>query len=287
MDRTEMTAEDLDKEVREIKKAFEVLLLAIEAEGIESASGIAERIVARLDAVIGEMKEHYVRVVLDKKFRAFGDDQRRFEAFKASEKRSSEEFIDIVGRIERHIGVVDRELRMLAPQPPRFVHLAKVHWKKGIIVAAGLLVVVGVWSAVNSFKNRGKGLIGEYYTGTNFRKMVRRRRDLKIDFVLKNKSPIHGLTYDNFSVRWNGFLRVPVDGTYQILTRSDDGVRVWIDGEPVIDNWTVHRLMTDKATRVLKAGLSSIKIEWYQKKGGATMQLMWQMEGDAQPKIIE
>jgi len=113
------TPESLDQELRSVKKAFEVLLLAIEAEGIDSASDIASRIVDRIDHIIFEMKNGYVQRVLDDRFRPFAEDKERFAEFKSSGKKgSSNEFIEIVSRLERHIAAVDKEMHVLMPPPP-------------------------------------------------------------------------------------------------------------------------------------------------------------------------
>ena len=41
------------------------------------------------------------------------------------------------------------------------------------------------------------------------------------------------MTADNFSVRWNGRVQAPVDGKYRVTTVSDDGIRLWVNGEEV------------------------------------------------------
>jgi len=155
------------------------------------------------------------------------------------------------------------------------------------MAAAGVLVLWGIGSVVHNYATRGTGLIGEYYDGSSFRKLVRTRRDLKIDFDLNNRSPVRGLSDDNYSVRWTGSLRVPADGEYEFVTRSDDGVRLWIDNEMLVDNWTVHRAAVDKKAKVLSAGMHAIKLEWFQRRGPALMKLYWRMANDAQPRIIE
>jgi hypothetical protein len=280
--------ETLEEEVRSVKKAFEVLLLAIEAEGIASATEIAGRIVDRLDHIILELKNGYVQKILENKFRPFMEDRQRFAAYKSAEgKKTSEEFIELVSRLERHIAAVDREVKILIPQPPIFSVWYRRN-KRMLAITLATAAAVGVIAlGVRRIATSGKGLMGEYYSGMNFRKLESRRRDLTIDFVLRNKAPIRRLSADNFSVRWSGYLRIPEDGTYEFITRSDDGVHLWIDNKMVIDNWTVHRAITDKATMELKAGSVPIKLEWYQKRGPATMQLYWRSGSDAQPRLIE
>ena len=278
---------NLEQEIQSIKKAFEVLLLAIEAEGIESAAEIAGRIMSRLDHVVKEIKSGYVQTVLQKKFAPLADDHQKFAALAKEPAKHSEEFIDLVSRLEQHIATVDHEMRLLMPQEFWLLTALRRHWKKAAIVAASVLVVAGIWNVASVYLTQGKGLIGEYYSGTNFRKLVKKRRDLTIDFSLRNEGPVRGLPVDNYSVRWTGFLRVPEDGTYEFTVRSDDGVRLWLNEESLVDNWTIHRQATDKATRELQAGTYPIKLEWFQRRGPATMQLYWRSGRDAQPRLIE
>lgn len=287
-DRHELTDKNLPDEVRSIKKAFEVLLLAIEAEGIESAIEIADRVIDRLDRVIERMKAGYVQRILDRKFQPFSEDKRKFSEFRSAGKdRPSDQFIDIVSRLERHISFVDREMQILNPQPPIAVEWFKKRWKKLALVVVVVSAVVSLVVGVRDFLNRGKGLMGEYYNGPNFKKLMTRRRDLTINFELHGKGPVRRLGAENFSVRWTGFVRIPDDGSYEFDTRSDDGVRLWIDDAQVIDNWTVHREALDRTTLDLKAGLHAIRLEWFQRRGPATMQLYWRTATDPSPRIVE
>ncbi len=81
-----------------------------------------------------------------------------------------------------------------------------------------------------------------------------------------------------------GELRRPVDGAagpaatgdYRLTTVSDDGVRLWLDGRLLIENWTDHAPTEDHATVELVAGRpADLKVEYYQGGGGATARLKW------------
>ena len=80
----------------------------------------------------------------------------------------------------------------------------------------------------------------------------------------------------NFAARWTGRLDPPASGTYRVTTVSDDGVRLWLDGKLVIENWTDHAPTEDHATVELVAGRTvELKLEYYQGGGGSTARLMW------------
>jgi hypothetical protein len=61
-------------------------------------------------------------------------------------------------------------------------------------------------------------------------------------------------------------------GTYEFTTRSDDGVRVLVDGTPVIDKWIKQTATTWTGTRVLAAGTYTIVVEYFENNGRAVIQ---------------
>ena len=91
------------------------------------------------------------------------------------------------------------------------------------------------------------------------------------------------MTADNFSVRWTGRVEAPVTGTYRFSTVSDDGIRVWVNGQLVINNWTDHATTTNtSATIALTAGTRyAVRVDFYDHTGVATAQLQWSYPGQA------
>ncbi len=82
---------------------------------------------------------------------------------------------------------------------------------------------------------------------------------------------------DSVSARWTADLEVPFTETYQFTTTTDDGVRLWINDRQLIDNWTDHGTTDDVATVALVGGqFYRLRMEWYDKSGGAVAKLLWQ-----------
>jgi hypothetical protein len=79
---------------------------------------------------------------------------------------------------------------------------------------------------------------------------------------------------DEFSARWSRSIYFET-GTYQFTTQSDDGIRVYIDGDLIIDNWTEHALQTNTAEVTLAAGTHSVVVEYFEQKGLAVAKLTW------------
>jgi hypothetical protein len=80
----------------------------------------------------------------------------------------------------------------------------------------------------------------------------------------------------SFAVRWTGRILPPAAGTYRLTTVSDDGIRLWLDGKLLIENWSDHAPTEDHATVELVAGRpAELKVEYYQGGGGSTARLKW------------
>ncbi len=120
------------------------------------------------------------------------------------------------------------------------------------------------------------GLKADYFAGTNFDTLVLTRNDASVDNDWGNASPGNGVPADQFSVRWTGQLLPRYSETYTFITVSDDGVRLWIDGRLVINNWTIHLPSTNTGTITLSAGQSySIKLEYFDNTNSAVCRLFW------------
>ncbi|MFI0710189.1 alpha-L-fucosidase [Streptomyces inhibens] len=96
-------------------------------------------------------------------------------------------------------------------------------------------------------------------------------------------SPDPKIPADHFSTRWTGTIQPRFDETYTFTTVSDDTVRLWIDGKPVIDSATPHGPKVDKGTVTLKAGhRHSIRIDYTERTGEAHMKLLWSSPSQSQ-----
>lgn len=118
---------------------------------------------------------------------------------------------------------------------------------------------------------------GEYFNGDksdiNRRLMI--RCDKKIDFNWGNGSFIPGYIDDDFNVKWTGKISLQA-GTYTFIARADDGIRVTLDGKLIIDQWHDQAVKEFRATRTVSAGDHTIKVEYYENKGGAIAQFRWE-----------
>lgn len=97
----------------------------------------------------------------------------------------------------------------------------------------------------------------------------------KIDYRWGTSSPFPGtIPKDVFSVRWTRVVHFDA-GTFVFRTRSDDGIRVWIDNKKVIDQWNDHPMQTYELPYDLDEGDHTLKVEYYENKGLATVAFYW------------
>jgi len=120
------------------------------------------------------------------------------------------------------------------------------------------------------------GLQGEYFEGTEFNTLKGRRVDAVLDFDWGENPPMEGLPQHNWSARWTGFISVPQDGEFTFSLYSDDGARMWVGDEALVDNWRVQAPMTLGAQQTVAMEANRkypIRVEYFQGGGGAALRL--------------
>jgi DNA-binding beta-propeller fold protein YncE len=122
----------------------------------------------------------------------------------------------------------------------------------------------------------GTGLVGRYHNNMDFTAFVLSRTDATVNFNWGTGSPDPALGADTFSVRWTGRIQALYAETHTFYTESDDGVRLWVNGQSIIDNWTDHSPTENSGTIALAAGQKvDIRMDFYENGGGAVARLSW------------
>jgi hypothetical protein len=126
----------------------------------------------------------------------------------------------------------------------------------------------------------GPGLVAELYRDEDFQKKVKTRLDYQVHFNWGDGPPDPDVPADHFSIRWQGWLRVPRPGRYRLIVEADDGCRLYLNDlkVPLIDNW--KRL--DRAERVvtLNSNPHRLMLECHDTAGVARMYFRWLPEGE-------
>jgi hypothetical protein len=117
--------------------------------------------------------------------------------------------------------------------------------------------------------------LGSYYNGINFDALVFTRYDDVVNFNWRTKSPGSGVNSDNFSIRWQGKFYFDTY-LYQFTAISDDGVRVYLDGENIIDAWQVQSYVPHKVQKQISAGEHTVVVEYFESGVYAAVNVFWE-----------
>ena len=100
------------------------------------------------------------------------------------------------------------------------------------------------------------------------------------------QAPIDALPPNGFSARWTAEVTLP-EGVYRFITRSDDGIRVWIDGTRIIDNWTVHPEEVNTETIPLDEGTHAVRVEYFENTGLASVSVDWERVDQGEEESVD
>ncbi|HEY48339.1 MAG: hypothetical protein AMJ88_05245 [Anaerolineae bacterium SM23_ 63] len=104
------------------------------------------------------------------------------------------------------------------------------------------------------------------------------RNDQEINFNWGDGSPVAGFPDDDFSVRWMRSLDFE-PGKYRFYARADDGIRVYLDGNRIIDEWHHSGGTEVYSTDRILTGAHLIRIEYYEHEGNAKVEFWWEKVG--------
>jgi hypothetical protein len=121
-----------------------------------------------------------------------------------------------------------------------------------------------------------RGLRGEYFDNDDFTRAAMTRIDSRVSFTWGLSAPHPAMDPDYFSVRWTGRVEPSYGETYTFYVVSDDGVRLWVDGKLLIDDWKVRGTEERSGTVDLVGGRSyELKLEYFDCVSNAQVHLSW------------
>jgi len=112
--------------------------------------------------------------------------------------------------------------------------------------------------------------------------------DSSVDYNWGTNKPDALINENNFTARWEGYVKAPETGDYIFSTDSDDGVRLWIDDQLVIDNWTLHSATRDNSAviKLVNNKHYKIRMEYFEHKVDAVARLLWQPPSSNSAQVI-
>ncbi|MCX6049841.1 MAG: SH3 domain-containing protein [Chloroflexi bacterium] len=154
--------------------------------------------------------------------------------------------------------------------------------KLTLLIAIGLvlLITMGANAQTTGTTTPTAFWRGEYFNNTDLSGTpVLVRPEPTIDYNWGNASPAPPVVAtDRFSVRWTRILNLAA-GQYQFTATTDDGVRLWVNDQALIDQWAVHQAQPLTATVDLPGGDTLVRMEYFEDTGTAVAQLTWASVG--------
>lgn len=120
------------------------------------------------------------------------------------------------------------------------------------------------------------GFRAEYYARPDLTRLRLVRVDRRVDFDWSMAAPAASIPRESFSARWTAILRPRASEEHTFITETDDGVRLWVNDELLIDDWNARSAMENRATIRLSAGSDYVlKMEYFNGSGGGVARLSW------------
>lgn len=152
----------------------------------------------------------------------------------------------------------------------------------GQYVDAGLLIP----AVPASLKNNGRGLTASYFNGINLNNFALKRIDTSVVFDWGFSSPDTRVAIDSFSARWTGFIQPASSGTYTFYINSDNGRRLTIDGQQIINAWVNDWNKEYSGTIDLTGGQKyPITLDYFEMSGGASITFDWSSNSVARQHV--
>lgn len=121
------------------------------------------------------------------------------------------------------------------------------------------------------------GLRGRYFDTDDFQGLQMTRTDPVIDFTFADGAPPSPDLGGTYSILWTGQVTPRYTDTYTFKTVNDDGVRLWVNDQLVIDDWNYHGPQERTGTIALTANQpATIWLEYFNGGGGGQIRLSWE-----------
>ena len=133
----------------------------------------------------------------------------------------------------------------------------------------------------------GTGLRAEYFNTINLTHRALIRTDATVNFNWGAGSPAPVIGATTFSARWTGWIQPKVRGLHMFSVVVEDGVRLWINNQPIINSW-IDRSTPATLTgsiNLIEGTKYNIKVEFYSQGSSSRISLSWSAPG-LTPQIV-
>lgn len=157
------------------------------------------------------------------------------------------------------------------------------------ICSAGSGTQIAQISSVTPVIGNGNGLSADYYQDMNFYNLYDYHIPVSnVNFFWGAGAPEAGMPVDHFSIIYSGYVQPSYFDTYTFYVNSDDGARLYLNNQLILDNWHDQSLgiNTPSQTVSLQAGAKyNISLQYYEDTGDAGVTLLWSSPNQAMQVI--
>ena len=140
--------------------------------------------------------------------------------------------------------------------------------------------------ALAKINDEKPGLAYQYFEGNfiqlpDFEKLSPRKTGVATDFLVDEVA----MRIDHYAILYQGLIEVPTTGIYTFFLRSDDGSKLFIDDELVVNNDGSHSAKTEKGYIALDEGKHHIRLEYFEDFLGEELRLYYQIKGEERMEV--
>jgi beta-glucosidase len=185
-------------------------------------------------------------------------------------------------------GTPSKPVTLLAGIRKRFPH-STVVYVQGTGLIGPVMNAIPSTALYTDRSLKKHGLKAEYFSNTKLEGTpALTRTDSKVDFAWGFSGVSPDLS-KNYSVRWTGVIVPQETADYQVGFTGQDGYRMWLDDQQLVEDWTTHRPSTTQTSKVhlVKGNSHAIKIEYFQTVRGAEARLLWSVPGKQEQAAVD
>lgn len=169
-----------------------------------------------------------------------------------------------------------RAIGAVSPQARNGITYEFVSWSDGGAATHNISSPASDTTYTATFRVVTNGLVATHFNSRDLTGTSTSRVDPAVDFNFGTAAPAPCISPTSYSVRWTGSVYAYSRQNYIFYTQSNDGVRLWVDGRQIINNWTDHNSTENSGQITLEANRKySIRLEFYNNTGSGSIRLLW------------
>jgi hypothetical protein len=158
--------------------------------------------------------------------------------------------------------------------------MSKTFPRKLFLISSLILAMIAIALAGGTTRAADAQWFAQFWNNVNLSgDPVHTRLDNTINFDWGGGSPHSSINDGQFSARWTRSVNFSPAGTYRFSASMDDGMRVWLDGNLIIDSWTMSQEHTMTTDQFVSAGDHDLRVEYFEDRGQAVARFSWALVG--------